>query len=191
MNSFKQDHSEQVKEELCMKLQSWRKWIKATCEAMNILFLVPGAFAGNPKEHPYRHSIADVPISLAVGAVQTPEFSIASHGGYWIMIQVEKPFPLQNMQCMLGVENGALSLQECDNAPLVQAHWTVWDEGHLVSSGSSTHAAKYTEQYIFKFLGSFMGESGKKYVVKVNFTRDGTALNVANPHLIITKIGSE
>jgi hypothetical protein len=30
-----------------------------------------------------------------------------------------------------------------------------------------------------------MGESGKKYVVEVKFTKDGTPLNVANPHLIV------
>jgi hypothetical protein len=38
---------------------------------------------------------------------------------------------------------------------------------------------------MFKFLGKFMGESRKKYVVEVKFTRDGTALDVTNPHLIV------
>ena len=40
---------------------------------------------------------------------------------------------------------------------------------------------------MFKFLGSFVGELGKKYVVEVKFTKDGTPLNIANPHLIVIK----
>jgi hypothetical protein len=49
----------------------------------------------------------------------------------------------------------------------------------------------YTKDNIFKFLGKFLALSGKKYVVEVKFTKDGTPLNIANPHLIITKIGKE
>ena len=64
---------------------------------------------------------------------------------------------------------------------------------HIVSSGSSTTkaGAKYTKQDIFKFLGDFPGQTGKKYVVEVKFTKDGTPLNVANPHLIVIKEGEE
>ena len=49
----------------------------------------------------------------------------------------------------------------------------------------------YTDKYIFKFLGNFPGEDGKKLAVEVRFTEDGTPLNVANPHLIIVKEGEE
>jgi hypothetical protein len=56
----------------------------------------------------YIDSVVDVPVSLAVGAVQRPEFSVASHW-YWIMIQVEKPTPLPfgQMRCTMGVTSGA------------------------------------------------------------------------------------
>ena len=176
-----------------MKWMFRRKWLRATSGAISALFLVPGVFAGGHKDHPYRYSVVDVPVSLAVGTVQTPEFSVASHW-YWIMIQVEKPLPFRQMQCMMGVTAGPLESKDCSsNDPLLRADWTVWDEGHMVSSGSSTTKAddKYTNQYIFKFLGSFAGEAGKKYVVKVRFTKDGTPLNVANPHLIGTRVGYE
>jgi hypothetical protein len=98
------------------------------------------------------------------------------------------------MQCMMGVTSGPLESKDCSsNDPLLRADWTVWDGNHIVSSGSSTTKAddKYTDQYIFKFLGSFSGEAGKKYIVKVKFTKDGTPLNVANPHLIVVKQGYE
>ncbi len=110
------------------------------------------------------------------------------------MIQVEKPLPFMQMVCMMGVTTSPLDLKDCSsNDPLLRADWTVWNEGHLVSSGSSTTTGddKFTKQNIFKFLGKFPGEAGKKYVVKVTFTKDCTPLNVANPHLIVTKIGYE
>ena len=160
---------------------------------LGALCLVAGASARSHKEHPYRYSILDMPVSLAAGTVRTPEFSVGGHG-YWIMIQVEKPLPFMQMECMMGVTAGPLESKDCSsNDPLLRADWTVWDEGHLVASGSSTTQAdaKYTNKYIFKFLGSFAGEAGKKYVMEVKFTKDGTPLNIANPHLIIVKIGDE
>ncbi len=90
----------------------------------------------------------------------------------------------------MGVTAGPLDSKGCgSNDPLLRADWTVWDSGHMVNDGASTTsaAAKFENKYIYKFLGSFAGEASKKYVVEVKFTRDGTPLNVANPHLIVTK----
>jgi hypothetical protein len=98
------------------------------------------------------------------------------------------------MECMTGVTAGPLDSKDCTSSdPLLRADWTVWNEGQIVSSGSSTTEAdaKFTKEYIFKFLGSFPASVGKKYVVEVKFTKDGTPLNVANPHLIIVKQGEE
>ena len=95
---------------------------------------------------------------------------------------------------MMGVTTGPLDKEKCNSDyPLLRADWIVWNEGHIVSSGSSTTEADdiYTNQYIFKFLGKFPALLGKKYVLEVKFTKDGTPLNVANPHLIVTKIGDE
>ena len=92
---------------------------------------------------------------------------------------------------MMGVADG---LFDCSgNDPLLRADWTVWDGDHIVDHGSSTTSGddKFTDKYIFKFLGKFAGEAGKKYVLEVKFTKNGTPLNIANPHLIVTKIGDE
>ena len=134
-----------------------------------------------------------MPVSLSLGTVRTPEFSVAT-GWYWIMVQVEKPLPFQQMECMMGVTTSPLDSKDCSiHYPLLRADWKVLEQGHPVSSGSSTTKAdaKFTEQYIFKFLGSFGAEAGKKYVLEVKFTKDGTPLNVAHPHLIIVKQGEE
>jgi hypothetical protein len=147
------------------------------------------------KDHPYRYSVVDIPVSLAVGSVRTPEFSPAKSSWHWIMVQVEKPLPTKQMVCMMTTADD--SPESWKNCPLsdrlLQADWTVWEDGKIASSGSSTtHAdAKYAKDNIFKFLGKFPALSGHKYVLEVKFTKDGTPLNVANPHLIVTKIGDE
>ena len=61
------------------------------------------------KDHPYRYSVVDIPVSLAVGSVRTPEFSPPS-SWYWIMVQVEKPLPFNQMQCMMGVTTNRFAL---------------------------------------------------------------------------------
>jgi len=146
------------------------------------------------KDHPYRYSVVDIPVSLAVGTVRTPEFAAPS-SWYWILLQVEKPLPTPQIACMLAVDDDSPeSWKDCPlSKRLLQAEWTVWEDGRIASSGSSTtHAdAKYTRDNIFKFLGSFPTLRGKKNVVEVKFTNDGTPLNAANPHLIIVKHGDE
>jgi len=160
---------------------------------LGYLLLAPFATAGRHKDHPYRYSVVDMPVSLALGTVQTPEFPVGSYW-YWIMIQVETPLPFQQMRCMMGVTLGPLDLKDCSSHdPMLRADWTVWDGEHIVDQGSIPDrcACKFDNKYMFKFLGSFPGEAGKKFVVKAKFTRDGTPLNVANPHLIVTRQGEE
>jgi len=99
------------------------------------------------------------------------------------------------MECMMAVtDDSPESWKDCPLSDrLLQADWTVWEDGKITSSGSSTtHAAgKYPKDNIFEFLGKFPALTGHKYVLEVKFTKDGTPLNVANPHLIVTKIGDE
>jgi hypothetical protein len=147
------------------------------------------ANAGNRKLHPYRHSDIDMPVSLVPGTVQTSEFSVTSEW-YDIIVQVEKPLPFIQMRCMMGVTSGLLESKDCSSDdPLLQADWTVWDGEHLVGNGSipDSCACAFENKHIYKSLGSFAGEAGKRYIVQVRFTKDGTPLNVANPHLIVIR----
>jgi hypothetical protein len=166
--------------------------------ALGVLAFTSGALAKHRPDHPYRYSVVDMPVSLAVGTVRTPEFPVVSLG-YWIMVQVEVPLPIQRtqflqMQCRMGVTSGGLDTKDCSSDdPLLRADWTVWDGEHIVDQGSSTAVGdgKMGGHHIFKFLGKFRGESGRKYILKVKFTKDGAPMNVANPRLIVTKIGDD
>ncbi|HLJ90030.1 MAG TPA: hypothetical protein VKZ53_24690 [Candidatus Angelobacter sp.] len=162
-----------------------RLWLGTIAAAIGALFLMPGVFAGH-KEHPYRHADVDIPVSLAVGVVRTPEFSTRAEW-YDIMVQVEKPMPFVRMQCMMGVAPN-WHTEDCSiNDPLLRADWSVWDGEQMVDKGSIPNrcACKFEDKYIYKFIGSFGADADKKYVVEVKFTGDGTPLDIANPHLII------
>lgn len=176
-----------------MKWMQGRTLVEVAGGIVGMLLMTSTASGGLRKDHPYRHSVVDMPVSLAIGTVRTPEFAPATHW-YWIMLQVEKPFPFKQMQCMMGVTANPLESRDCRiEDPLLRANWKVFSDGEVVKSGSSTveAAAKYTNRNIFKFLGSFPALSGKKYVVEVSFTKDGIPLNVANPHLIVIQQGEE
>lgn len=148
---------------------------------------------GRRPDHPYRYSLADIPVSLALGTVRTSPLPVVAHW-YWIMVQVEKPLPFLQMQCMMGVTSGRRDPKDSSSDdPLLQADWTVWDGDRIVARGSipARCACMSEDKHIYKFLGGFPGTAGRQYVVEVKFTRDATALNVANPHLIVIKQGEE
>jgi hypothetical protein len=171
-----------------MKKMSGCKLIAVIGGAACALLFLPGASAGGYKDHPYRHSDIDMPVSLAAGTVRTAAFPVIFES-YDIILQAEKRIPFGDLQCLLGVTNGTLDFRNCSKEPVIQADWIVWDGEHIVSHGSVSGfgGAQFTNKYIFKFIGSFGGEAGKKYVLEVDFTKDGAPLNVTNPHLIVIR----
>jgi hypothetical protein len=174
-----------------MKWISRHNWHSVAFGMVSALLIVPSNIAESAQIHPYRHSDVDMPVSISVGAVRTPEFLVTA-GWYDIMIQVQDPLPAQQMRCMMGVTTGPLDSKNCSSSdPLLRADWKVWDGDHVVDRGSIPErcACKFDKDGIFKFLGSFRADAGKRYVVEVIFTKDGTPLNVADPHLIVIQQG--
>jgi hypothetical protein len=147
-------------------------------------FVVP-----NPKKYPQKYAAVYMPISLATGRVRTPEFPVKKHSQWYdIMLQFEKPLPFRRMECMVGAASSTPEKKDCEkDDPIVQADWTVWEDGRIVEFGSipDNCGCIFTGENIFKQVGSFPLEAGKNYVVQVHFTKDGSRLNVANPHLIV------
>jgi hypothetical protein len=133
-----------------------------------------------------RKAAVDMPISLAVGTVRTPEFSVKRQP-YLIIIRAEKRLPFADMNCMMGLTTGPGDPYNCDKEPLLQADWALWDDGQIVHRGKAHQrgAGGWANDSIDKYLGNFVGEVKKKYVLEVKFTTDGSALDVTNPHLIV------
>lgn len=137
-----------------------------------------------------RKPALDMPISLAAGTIRTPEFAV-KHEAYTISIQVERKLPPASLNCMMGVKPYPWSHDHCAMfhvETLLEAEWTVWDGDHAVAHGS-VHGVDSnvtgTKELLSRQIGDFVGENDKKYVLEVKFTRDGTPLNVTNPHLIV------
>ncbi len=147
-------------------------------------FVVP-----NPKKYPQKYAAVYMPISLAAGRVRTPEFPIKKQSQWYdIMLQFEKPLPFGRMVCMVGVTSGPIDKKNCEkDYPIVREDWTVWEDGRIVEFGSipDNCGCIFTSRNILKQVGSFPLEAGKNYVVQVHFTKDGSPLNIANPHMIV------
>lgn len=147
-------------------------------------FVVP-----NPRKYPQKYAAVYMPVSLAAGRVRTPEFPVKKHSQWYdIMLQFERPLPPLQMRCMTGTTLGPLDMKDCEkDDPIVRASWTVWNDGRIVEWGSipDNCGCIFTNDNIFKQVGSFPLDAGKSYIVQVHFTKDGSPLNVANPHLIV------
>ena len=150
---------------------------------------VPTMEPPNRKRFPQKYASVYMPVSLAAGRVRTPEFPVLKHSQWYdVMLQVEKPLPFLRMKCMVGATMGPRDTDHCDrDDPILRASWTVWEQEHIVQWGSIPDdcGCIFTNENIFKLIGSFPLDAGKKYVVQVHFTSDGTPLNVASPHLIV------
>jgi hypothetical protein len=115
-----------------MKRVSRRELIASLCGMLGVGLMEPRAWAGVCWG--CRKAAVDMPVSLAVGTVRTPEF-LVKREPYLIMIRAEKRLPFDDMNCMLGLET-PLPDPKCNEEPLLQADWVVWDEGQVVDHGS-------------------------------------------------------
>ncbi len=129
-----------------------------------------------------RKPAVDMPVSLAVGTVRTPEFEVKRQS-YLIMIRAKKSLPFAVMNCMMG----APFSHDCDRKPLLQAEWKVLDDTEVVARGHihQKGAGASSDEFLDRYLGHFVGGPNKKYVLEVKFITDGSALNVTDPHLIV------
>jgi hypothetical protein len=157
--------------------------------ALSINLLDPAAFpktdsAKCPKD---TRLSADVPISLGVGTIRTPEFRVKSKP-YDIDIRVQWNMPTDELQCKMGFQLSP-GYPVCHAEPLIETEWRVWDGEKIVARGIDKGKSEAFEAgacYFARTLGQFTGKANRKYVVEVKVTKDGTPLNATNPHLVVT-----
>lgn len=129
----------------------------------------------------------DIPISLAVGTVRTPEF-VTRRTIYSIAIQSKWNLPTVELRCKMGF--GVVPpTQECRAQAVIEADWKVLDGDRVIAKG---HAGGISDEfeagqdYIARYIGQFQGQSKHKYILELTFTKDGSSLDVTNPRLIIS-----
>lgn len=128
----------------------------------------------------------DMPISLAVGRVKSPGFKV-KNGAYGIMIRVKRRLSLDVIDCMLGIKFSS-DEPDCGKEPALQANWTLWSDGQIVKRGSTSeqrNGGGWAYESVERVIGAFNGVKGKEYILEVTFTKDGTALDITEPHLVV------
>lgn len=134
-----------------------------------------------------RKAAVDMPVSLAIGTVRTSAFTV-KHAVYEISIRVEKRIPLGELECRMSVKKRPDHCEMYHFERQMEADWIVLDGNRVVARGalhSVDDNVDYSDKYLSRLLGTFEGESKKSYVLEIKFTKDGTLLNVTNPHLIV------
>src|SRR5258707_2044928 len=138
-----------------MECMSRRKIFRILGAMPGILLFGLGISDGSDKYQTYRRPEIEIPVSLAVGTVRTPEFRVKNQN-YLIMIQAERRLPYADMRCMMGLTYGAFDRFNCDKETLLQADWTVRDGERVVAQGS-VHGKDgefdSAKRYIFSHLG--------------------------------------
>jgi hypothetical protein len=128
------------------------------------------------------------PVSLKPGDVKTPEFT-ARGGINAIEITARNVLPTADLSCMMGISEGPQDPVDCDKEPLVEASWKVWSSGQVVAQGSSRDMGKrgyYQGNLYGKYIGIFKAKKHEKYSLEVDFTKDGSALAIAEPRLTVS-----
>lgn len=130
----------------------------------------------------------DMPVSMTVGHIRTPEFRINRNALYTIDIEVEKTIPFDTLSCLLGMSMGHTStaFEECPDRPsVVKASWLLTSNGQTIGRGYSDDyiSGAWMNDSIARELGHFDGKSGSSYVLDVNVLADGSLLASGNPRL--------
>jgi hypothetical protein len=133
--------------------------------------------------------VVDMPVIMEKGTVRSPEFTV-KHKLYIIKLQADNALPSGQLDCLMGV----YLIKAPDHCEMFNFHlafeaeWKLYAGTQVVAHGivqgrdgnyeSDNHQTS-------RWFASFTGEKNKKYVLEVTFTKDGSALRVANPHIVI------
>lgn len=170
---------------------------------LTIGLLFPAAFGDSHEAyHTYRNPVFGIPVSLAVGGVESPPFHVKK-ATYAIIIQFAKQvsvpdsarrLSVNNMACMIGdldISEGGIN--HCHGGQLLQADWTVKDGKKRIVAQGGFHQrgmqCVYLKDFILKYIGYFKGERGGIYTLEIRFTKDGSPLNICDPQLIVMRTG--
>ncbi len=148
-----------------------------------VAFVIASTAWAGPKHEP-----VVMPVSLAVGTtVRTPEFLIKKIE-YFIGIRVNRGLPFGQLSCMIGGKGHPSHCDVYHWDEVIEAEWKVLDGERIVAQGTTRGSSgdmAWSDSFVDRYLGQFVGEANKKYVVEVKFIKDGTPLKELNPRLFV------
>lgn len=125
-----------------------------------------------------------IPLSMKVGPVQSPEFTVNLNQLYDIRIEAQQKIPFDTLNCLLGT-NPPEGIK-CDRQPVIRASWIVRSKNGVPVAQGTSEDDKYghwSTASASRDIGSFMPKKGEKYILDVNVLKDGTALLPSHPLL--------
>jgi len=135
-----------------------------------------------------KHEPVVMPVSLAMGTtVRTPEFLVKKIE-YFIGIRVNRGLSFNQLSCMMGGNRRPSHCEMFHFDLVLDAEWKVLDGERIVAQGTaigSNGDMAWSDSFMDRYLGQFVGEANKKYVVEVKFTKDGTSLDEFKPRLVV------
>ena len=128
--------------------------------------------------------LLQLPVILAPGHIQTPEFSTNIEEDFWVELDADRQTPSQIADKVLGIGD-PLSMR-FDQSHGFRLGWTLSCEGKTIKSGTSDgNNEGYWSDRIGRRLGWFRGERSKRYRIDVDVLEDGTQLQPYHPRLLV------
>jgi hypothetical protein len=127
----------------------------------------------------------NMPISMNIGHIRTPEFRVDSNRFYWIEIVAKKTIPFDTLNCLLGTSS--YGEKPCKQPQVIKANWILSSNGAIAARGTSESESGgiWSNDDIARVIGGIQAQSGRNYVLDVNLLVDGTELSSTDPHLKI------
>jgi hypothetical protein len=134
----------------------------------------------------------NMPISMGVGVVRTPELS-AKSGWYNIDIEAKWLLPADELRCKMGFAVSP-SDNHCKWDSLLAVKWKVFDGSAVVAGGtesgrSNSFGFDASKDALSRNVASFKALAHHKYVVELTFLKDASSLNIVQPRLIVEQPG--
>jgi len=125
----------------------------------------------------------DMPVSLGVGHIRTPEFAVNVSERFELQLSVNRQVPRVLLDKVLGIGDVNSSTDELSGFKMT---WVVSSNGNVLESGTSD-GGKGQEAYwssrVGRHFGRFHAEKGKKYRLDLDVLEDGSGLDPYDPRL--------
>jgi hypothetical protein len=125
----------------------------------------------------------DIPVSLTVGHIRTPEFTVNIPERFEVRLSVNREVPAALMDKVLGIGDVTSATDELSGFKMT---WSLSIDGKVLQSGISD-GGKGQEAYwgsrVARRFGYFQAEKGKKYRLDFDVLEDGSQLAPYDPRL--------
>jgi hypothetical protein len=124
------------------------------------------------------------PVPLTAGVWRSAEFPVGKHD-YHVSLAVDR-LPLEQLDCDLGPPRTG---QHCDNPPLLNVEWNVWDRQVLVKSwhAKPVRADFWAADETGCILGGFEGRRNGMFTLEWNVKVDAGRLKELHPRIEVVK----